>query len=41
MQKQFDYWLPVAMLAGSTTLSVTLLILGIWKLFDLITSIAW
>jgi hypothetical protein len=36
-----ENWFPAAILAGSATLSVTLLVLGVWKLFELTTLIQW
>jgi hypothetical protein len=41
MSKQIDDWLAVFILVGSAMLSLTLLILGVWKLFELTTLISW
>jgi hypothetical protein len=34
-------WFPAGILMGSATLSVTLMVLGFWKLLDLTTLIHW
>lgn len=36
-----ENWFPASILVGSVTLSVTLLVLGVWKLAELTTLIGW